>query len=89
MIFISRFFDFRIIHKVLKLRASIHVVGHFRGLKLGMQIVVSQRSKVVVHRIAVNFWPANFKCLINVIVFLNTRSKLQVHIWIIDQVLVF
>ena len=57
MIFISRFFDFRIIHEVLNSRASICVVGHFRGLKLGMQIVVSQRSKVIVHRIAVHLWP--------------------------------
>ena len=55
MIFISRFFDFRIIREVLNSRANNGVVGHFRGLKLGMQIVVSQRSKVVVHRIAVHF----------------------------------
>ena len=52
MIFILRFFDFRIIHEVLNSRASISVVGHFQGLKLGMQIVVSQRSKVVVHSIS-------------------------------------
>ena len=55
MIFISRFFDFRIIREVLNSRENIRVVGHFRGLKLGMQIVVSQRSKVVVHRRAVPF----------------------------------
>ena len=55
MIFISRFFDFRIIREVLNSRANIRVVGHFRGLKLGMQTVVSQRSKLVVHRIAVHF----------------------------------
>ena len=41
--FISRFFDFRIIREVLNWRKSICVVGHFRGLKLGMQIVVSQK----------------------------------------------
>ena len=39
--FILRFFDFRIIREVLNLRASIRVVGNFRGLKLGMLIVVS------------------------------------------------
>ena len=39
--FISRFFDFRIIREVLNSRASIRVVGNFRGLKLGMLIVVS------------------------------------------------
>ena len=55
MIFILRFFDFRIIREVLNSRANIRVVGNFRGLKLGMQMVVSQRSKVVVHRIAVHF----------------------------------
>ena len=37
--FISRIFDFRIIREVLNSRASIRVVGHFRGMKLGMQIV--------------------------------------------------
>ena len=46
MTFISRFFDFRIIREVLNSRASIRVVGHFRGLKLGMQIVVSQKLAV-------------------------------------------
>ena len=51
--FISRIFDFRIIREVLNSRASICVVGHFRGLTLGLQIVVS--PKVVVHRIAVHF----------------------------------
>ena len=56
MIFILRFFDFRIIREVLNSRAKIRVVGRFRELKLGMQIVVSQRSKVVAHRIAVHFW---------------------------------
>ena len=55
MIFISRFFDLRIIREVLNSRANIRVVCHFRGLKLGIQIVVSKRSKVVVHRIAVHF----------------------------------
>ena len=39
MTFISRIFDFRIIREVLNSRASIRVVGHFRGMKLGMQIV--------------------------------------------------
>ena len=80
MIFISRFFDFRIIREVLNSRASIRVGGHFRGLKLGMHIVVSQRSKVVVHRIAVHFWRADFNCHSNVIVYLNARSKSLVHI---------
>ena len=55
MIFISQFFDFRIIRKVLNSRASIRAVSHFRGLKLGMRNVVSQRSKVAVHRIVVHF----------------------------------
>ena len=54
MTFISRFFDFRIIREVLNSRASICVVGHFRGLRLGMQFVVS--PTVVVHRIAVHFF---------------------------------
>ena len=60
MIFFFANFLFRIIREVLNLRASICVVGHLRGLKLGMNIVVSQRSKVVVHRIVVNFWRADF-----------------------------
>ena len=60
MIFIWRIFYFRIIREVWNLRASIHVVGHFRWLKLCMQIVVSQRSRVVVHRIAVHFRHADF-----------------------------
>ena len=55
MIFISPFFDFQIIREVLNLGANIRVVCHFRGLKIGRQIVVSQRSKVLVHRIAVHF----------------------------------
>ena len=87
MIFISRFFDFRIIREVLNSRANIRVVGHFRGLKLGMQTVVSQRSKVVVHRIAIHFSVPTYNCHSNVIVYLNTRSKSLVHIRIIDQVL--
>ena len=57
MICISRFFDFQIIREVLNSRASICLGGHFRGLKLGMQIVVFQRLKVIVHRIAVHLWP--------------------------------
>ena len=44
MTFISRFFDFRIIRKVLNLRASIRVVGLFRGVS----------PTVLVHRIAVH-----------------------------------
>ena len=54
MIFISQFFDFRIIREVLYSRASIRVVGQSRGLKLGMQIDVSHRSKVVKHIIAIH-----------------------------------
>ena len=82
MIFISRFFDFRIIREVLNSRANIRVVGNFCGLKLDMQIVVSQRSKVVVHRIAVHFSVPTVQCNChsNVIVYLNTRSKSLVHI---------
>ena len=43
-------------------QASIHVVCNFRGLKLGAfrisserSIVVSRRSQIVVHRIAIHF----------------------------------
>ena len=46
--FISRFFDFLIIREVLNSRASIRVVGRFRGLKLGMQIVVSIKLSALV-----------------------------------------
>ena len=41
--FNSRIFDFRIIREVSNSRASICVDGHFRGLKLGMPIVDSQK----------------------------------------------
>ena len=34
--FISRFFHFRIIREFLNSRASIRVVGHFLGLKIGV-----------------------------------------------------
>ena len=44
-----------------------------RGVKIGMQIVVSQRPKVVVHRIAVHFWRANLNWHSNVIVSFNTH----------------
>ena len=71
MTFISRIFYFRIICEVLNSQVSIRVVGHFSVLKLGMQIVVSQRSKVVVHRIAIHFWRANFNWHSNVVVSLN------------------
>ena len=71
VIFISQIFYFRIICEVLNSQASIRVVAHFSVLKLGMQIVVSQRSKVVMHRIAIHFWCANFNWHSNVIVSLN------------------
>ena len=58
IVFISRFFYFRIIREVLKALASIHVVGNFHGLKLGMQIVISQRSKALMHTLNRSYkWP--------------------------------
>ena len=42
------------------------MVGHLRGLKLGMQNAVSQRLKSMVHRIAIHFWRADFNCHSNV-----------------------
>ena len=50
----GKFFYFRIIGEGFNLQASINVVGHFRGLKLGMQIAVSQRSKIVIQSTLVN-----------------------------------
>ena len=50
--FISRFFLFRIIRKFLNSRASIRVVGHFRGLKIGPLCISWERQINVMHRIA-------------------------------------
>ena len=52
MTFISRFFHFRIIRKFLISRASIHVVGHFRGLKIGALCISCDRQINVMTRIA-------------------------------------
>ena len=41
--FISRFFHFRIIREFLNSRASIRVVGHFRGLKIGALCISCER----------------------------------------------
>ena len=50
MTFISRFFHFRIIREFLNSRASIRVVGHFRGLKIAA--LSCERQINVIHRIA-------------------------------------
>ena len=50
--FISRFFHFRIIREFLNSQASIRVVGHFRGLKIGALCVSCERQINVMHRIA-------------------------------------
>ena len=51
MTFISRFFHFRIIREFLNSRASIRVVGHFRGIKIGtLRIDVMYRIAVHVVR---------------------------------------
>ena len=73
MLFISQIFCFRIIPEILNWHASVRVVGHFRGLKLAMQIVVFQMSKVVVHRIAVQFMQPDFNWHSNLIDSLNTH----------------
>ena len=52
MTFISRFFHFRIIREFLNSRASIRVVGHFRGLKVGALCISCERQINVMHRIA-------------------------------------
>ena len=51
MTFISRFFHFRIIRETLNSRASIRVVGHFRGLKIGALCISWERQINVMHRI--------------------------------------
>ena len=50
--FISRFIHFRIIREFLNSRASIHVVGHFCGLKIGALGISCERKINVMHRIA-------------------------------------
>ena len=50
--FISRFFHFRIIREFLNSRASICVVGHFRGLKISALCISCNRQINVMHRIA-------------------------------------
>ena len=53
--FISRFFHFRIIIEFLNLRASIRVVGNFRGFKIGTRRISCKkqidvlRYRIVVH----------------------------------------
>ena len=54
MTFISRFFHFRIIREFLNLRASIRVVGHFRGIKIGTLRISCERQIDVMYRIAVH-----------------------------------
>ena len=52
MTFISRFLHFRIIREFLNSRASIRVVGHFRGLKIGALFFSCERQINVMHKIA-------------------------------------
>ena len=52
MTFISQFFHFRIIREFLNSRASIRVVGHFHGLKIGALCISCERQINVMHRIA-------------------------------------
>ena len=52
MTFISRFFHFRIIREFLNSRASIRVVGYFRGLNIGALCILCERQINVMHRIA-------------------------------------
>ena len=54
MTFISRFFHFRIIREFLNSRASIHVVGHFLGIKIGTLHISCERQIDVMYRIAVH-----------------------------------
>ena len=54
MAFISRFFHFRIIREFLNSQASIRVVGHFRGLKIGAFCISCEGQINVMHRIAVD-----------------------------------
>ena len=50
--FISRFFHFRIIREFLNSRASIVVVGHLHGLKIGALCISCERQINVMHRSA-------------------------------------
>ena len=52
MTFISRIFHFRIIREFLNSRASISVVGHFRGLNIGALCISCKRQINVMHGIA-------------------------------------
>ena len=52
--FILRFFHFRIIREFLNSRASICVVGLFRGLKIGTLCISCERQINVMHRIVVH-----------------------------------
>ena len=52
MTFISRFFQFRFIREFLNSRASIPVVGRFRGLIFGALCVSCERQINVMNRIA-------------------------------------
>ena len=52
--FISRFFHFRIVREFLNSRASIRVVGHFRGIKIGTLRISCKRQIDVMYRIAVH-----------------------------------
>ena len=54
MTFISRFFHFRIIREFLNSRASIRVVGHFRGIKIGTLRISCERQIDVMYRIEVH-----------------------------------
>ena len=51
--FVSQFFHFRIICEFLNSRASIRVVCHFRGLKIGALCISCERQINAMYRIAV------------------------------------
>ena len=53
--FISLFFHFRIIRKFLNSQASIRVVGHFRGFKIGTLRISHSCERKMFYRIAVHF----------------------------------
>ena len=50
MTFILRFFHFRIIRDFLNLRASIRVVGHFRGIKIATLRITCERQIDVMYK---------------------------------------
>ena len=54
MTFISRFFHFRIIREFLNSRASISVVGHFRGIMIGTLRLSCERQIDVMYKIVVH-----------------------------------